>query len=101
MKNKLFHQELWNQQVNRCRNINSLNYVFLKNLFTNEQHVEMTDIYETIEKTDEYTLFECYANESVLKLYKKVASIIQYNNDAFNTNKKAHFVERLKTLVGM
>ncbi len=85
-----------NQQVNRCRNINSLNYVFLKNLFTNEQHVEMTDIYETIEKTSEYTLFENYANESVLKLYKKVSSIIQYNNDAFNTNKKAHFVERLK-----
>ena len=86
-----------NQQVNRCRNINSLNYVFLKNLFTNEQHVEMTDIYETIEKTNEYTLFENYANENVLQLYKKVASIIQYNNDSFNTNKKAHFVERLKT----
>lgn len=86
-----------NQQVNRCRNINSLNYVFLKNLFTNEQHVEMSDIYETIEKTSEYSLFENYANENVLQLYKKVASIIQYNNDSFNTNKKAHFVERLKT----
>ena len=85
-----------NQQVNRCRNIKSLNYVFLKNLFINEQHVEMADVYEMIEKTDEYTLFENYASENVLKLYKKIASIIQYNNDAFNTNKKAHFVERLK-----
>ena len=85
-----------NQQVNRCRNINSLNYVFLKNLFTNEQHVQMSDIYETIEKTSEYTLFENYANENVLQIYKKISSIIQYNNDAFNTNKKAHFVERLK-----
>jgi len=85
-----------NQQVNRCRNIKSLNYVFLKNLFVNEKFIQMDDIYETIEKTSEYSLFKSFASNEVNTMYKNMTSIISFNNDSFSTNKKAHFVQRLR-----
>jgi len=85
-----------NQQVNRCRNIKSLNYVFLKNLFVAEKFVQMDDIYETIEKTSEYSLFKSFASNEVNTMYKNMTSIISFNNDSFSTNKKAHFVQRLR-----
>jgi len=86
-----------NQQVNRCRNINQLNYVFLKNQFQSEKFIEMDDIYENIEKSADYSLFYNFASNEVIELYKKMASIIHYNNDSFSTNKKAHFVSRLRS----
>lgn len=86
-----------NQQVNRCRNIKSLNFVFMKNIFTAEKYIEMGDVYEQIVKRAEYTNFFSVESNKLSKLYKNMAGIIQFNDDAFSTNKKAHFVSRLES----
>ena len=86
------------QQVNRCRDIIELRYLFTQKSCGNYKYHSYEDVKEEIEEND---LFSC----NVFKLsdqknkyddYLELLSRYKYNMDCYNTNKFAHFIKLLK-----
>tara|TARA_R110002074_G_scaffold402209_1_gene604650 strand:+ start:143 stop:3136 length:2994 start_codon:yes stop_codon:yes gene_type:complete len=80
------------QQVCRCRKIIQLNYLFLKKKFNEPKYIDVKDVYDTNEMKCEFADWgEVFDDKRIISFYKKLLSVIQYNNDCYETNKFVHF----------
>jgi hypothetical protein len=80
------------QQICRCRKIIQLNYLFLKKKFTEPKFIDIKDVYDWNETKEEFAYWkEVFDDSEVVRFYKKLLAVIQYNNDCYETNKFVHF----------
>jgi hypothetical protein len=87
------------QQVNRCRNITNIYYLFLIKIVDTMKYLDFDEC-----KNDLHTRLSCrinefkeIANESENNMYFYLLTYCEYINDCYNTNKFLHFKNILRT----
>jgi hypothetical protein len=87
------------QQICRCRNITEINYIFINKRVHDEKYNSFNDALEQLQndnsKKDIFTEFNAIKQPEQTKLYLEMLAYIEYNNDAYMTNKFLHFKELL------
>ena len=86
------------QQISRCRNIIQLNYLFTKKSVSKPRFKELTDCVEWLMEGNKKSVseFGFLTSDKINELYLHLLGRIEFNNDAYNTNKFAHFIRLLK-----
>ena len=86
------------QQIARCRNIIQLNYLFTKKSVSVPHFKKLTDCVEWLMEGNKKSVseFGFLTSDKINELYLHLLGRIEFNNDAYNTNKFAHFKILLK-----
>jgi hypothetical protein len=84
------------QQLNRCRNIINLYYLFPNKRLHIPQYDKIDDVYEVLDERHDVFEFETLATTKECLLYRKILAMILYRDDCINTNKFLHFRNILK-----
>tara|TARA_R110002124_G_C8973954_1_gene515578 strand:- start:2985 stop:5909 length:2925 start_codon:yes stop_codon:yes gene_type:complete len=86
------------QQISRCRNIIQLNYLFTKKKVMYPKYKNLDCCIARLMESNARSIkdFGFSTTEELNELYIHLLSRIEYNNDAYSTNKFAHFKLLLK-----
>lgn len=79
------------QQICRARNINNIQFIFFKKKFKQEKFLSLEETHEYIKKFDGYAVWKRLYKKEDNDIWMKIMSVINYNNDCYDTNKFAHF----------
>ena len=83
------------QQIARCRNIEYLRYIFYKKKFLYDIYSTLKDVEEEGKKLTELNTFTLMCSKEEEQLFISMFNTIHYNEDAYRTNKFAHFKQML------
>ena len=80
------------QQINRCRNITYVKFLFTRKLY-DSNHQSYQQIATTLRKDNEFgnQYFKMCDSADTYKKYLELLEIFKYNQVSYNTNKFAHF----------
>lgn len=86
------------QQVNRCRNIISINYLFLRKYKGQVRYENIDDCLQLLKQSHNQDVehFDDYASNEENNIYIKLLAMCKYNEDCYNSNKFVHFKKLLK-----
>lgn len=85
------------QQVNRCRNIKTLYYIFPDKRINQAKYDSIDDVKETINRQDSLFMFDMLATPKETYIFKELYASILYKLDCYETNKFMHFKNILKS----
>lgn len=82
------------QQICRCRNIKKLYYYFNKKQFKDIKYSSFQELKDDILNLNKYGVknFKLIGNDIIMNQYLEIISKIEYNKEAYKTNKYAHFL---------
>lgn len=86
------------QQINRCRDIIDIKYLFLNKRTSNSNYSDLNDCMSILkaESLHNVSEFKEVANENENALYLELLTFCEYNSDCYSTNKFLHFKQILK-----
>jgi len=87
------------QQINRCRNITNIYYLFLVRYADTATYVNLDDCKKLLNKETDHNLsgFKDMATDNESKLYLELLGFCEYNKDCYKTNKFLHFKEIIRS----
>jgi hypothetical protein len=85
------------QQINRCRNIEAIYYVFPSKAIRSPRYETIDDVIEEIDEQDSLYAFDVLATKEESRIYKTLYTMCLYERDCIQTNKFLHFKKIMRS----